>query len=197
MVTKLAPEGANHNHLVIRLPTSVLGGSRSLSLGFVFQPKLGALAAVAEVDYQAQTEPDGETHPGLPVEAGDENEAEHDGQNRRDRYTRGAEAAVRVRLGLAHPQNTGRHDDERGQGADVHQLEQHVDVDEAAGERGQQTEEPRALERGTVLLVHVAEELREQAVAAHGVADAGLAVQLHEHHRGHADQRAEVHDHRR
>ncbi len=39
-------------------------------------------------------------------------------------------------------------------------------------------EEPGALERGAVLLVHVAEELREQAVTAHGVADTGLAVQL-------------------
>ena len=44
--------------------------------------------------------------------------------------------------------------------------------------------------------MHVAEELREQAVTAHGVADTGLAVQLHEHHRGHADEGAQVHDHR-
>ena len=40
--------------------------------------------------------------------------------------------------------------------------------------------------------MHFAEELREQAVAAHGIADAGLAVQLHQHHRGHADQSAKI-----
>ena len=103
---------------------------------------------------------------------------------------------MRVRLGPAHPHHAGRHNDERGQRTDVHQLEQHVDVDEAARERGQQSEEPRPLERGAVLVMHVAEELREQAVTAHRVADARLAVQLHQHHRGHADQRAEVDDHR-
>ena len=101
-----------------------------------------------------------------------------------------------VRLGLTHPQNACGHDDERRQRTDVHQFEQYVDVDETAGDGRQDAEEPGALVGGTVLRVHFAEELREQAVTAHGVADAGLAVQLHQHHRGHADQSAKIDDER-
>lgn len=49
-------------------------------------------------------------------------------------HARGAEAAVCVRLGLTHPQNACGHDDECRQRTDVHQFEQHVDVDETAGD---------------------------------------------------------------
>lgn len=153
-------------------------------------------AAVREVDHEAEREPDHEAHPRLPRQSGDEHGAERDGEDRRDGHARGAETAVGVRLRVAHPQHAGRHDDEGRECADVHELEQHVDVDEAAGDGGEDAEEPCALPRRVVLLVHLAEELREQAVAAHGVADARLAVQLHEHDGGHADQRAEVHDER-
>ena len=87
-----------------RPQSSVLSRSDlGVSPGLLLKAELGALAAVAEVHDQAQTEPDGETHPGLPVETGDEHEAEYDGQNRGDRHARRAEAAGRIRLGLAHP----------------------------------------------------------------------------------------------
>ena len=103
-------------------------------------------------------------------------------------------SGIFISVSLAHPQNARRYDDERGQRADVHQFEQYVDVDETAGDSRQNAEEPSTLERGTILRVHFAEELREQAVTAHGVADTGLAVQLDQHHGGHAEQRAQVHD---
>ena len=44
--------------------------------------------------------------------------------------------------------------------------------------------------------MNIAEELREQSITAHGVADAGLAVQLNQHDGGHADQSAEIDDER-
>ena len=150
------------------------------------------LATVREIHDQTEREPDHEPHPSLPIEAGDQDAAEHNRQDRRDRNTRGAEAATGVRLGLAHPQHARRHDDERGQRADIHQFEQDVDIDESAGDCRENAEEPCALERRVELLVDLAEELREQAVAAHRIADARLAVQLDEHHRGHADQRAQI-----
>ena len=134
------------------------------------------LAAVHEIHDQTKGEPDCETHPGLPIQTANQNEAENDRADRRERHARSAEAAVCVRLGLTHPQNACGHDDERRQRTDVHQFEQYVDVDETAGDGRQDAEEPGALVGGTVLRVHFAEELREQAVAAHGVADAGLAV---------------------
>ena len=62
-----------------RPQSSVLSRSDlGVSPGLLLKAELGALAAVAEVHDQAQTEPDGETHPGLPVETGDEHEAEYD-----------------------------------------------------------------------------------------------------------------------
>ena len=94
----------------------------------------GMLAAVHEIHDQTKGEPDCETHPGLPIQTANQNEAENDRADRRERYARGAEAAVCVRLGLTHPQNARGHDDERGQRTDVHQFEQYVDVDETAGD---------------------------------------------------------------
>ena len=94
----------------------------------------GMLAAVHEIHDQTKGEPDCETHPSLPIQTANQNEAENDRADWREWHARSAEATVCVRLGLTHPQNARGHDDERRQRTDVHQFEQYVDVDETAGD---------------------------------------------------------------
>ena len=92
------------------------------------------LAAVHEIHDQTKGEPDCETHPSLPIQTANQNEAENDRADWREWHARSAEATVCVRLGLTHPQNARGHDDERRQRTDVHQFEQYVDVDETTGD---------------------------------------------------------------
>ena len=94
----------------------------------------GMLAAVHEIHDQTKGEPDCETHPSLPIQTANQNEAENDRADWCERHARSAEATVCVWLGLTHPQNARGHDDERRQRTDVHQFEQYVDVDETAGD---------------------------------------------------------------
>ena len=130
-----------------------------------------------------------------PVETGDEHEAEYDGQNRGDRHARRAEAAGAFGWVLRiHriPADTMMNADSVPMFTSSNSTLMLMKPPANAVSRPKN----QVPLNGVRYFVHVAEELREQAVTAHGVADTGLAVQLYEHHRGHADEGAQVHDHR-
>src|ERR1700734_2380318 len=101
-------------------------GAESARLG-----KLGTVAAVEEVDEKADDEPDDEAIPGDDRQSGHEQEAEDDAERGNDRSTGNHEAAFTVRLTEAKDDDSDGDEDEGEKGADVGEIGEGADVEEA------------------------------------------------------------------
>ena len=127
------------------------------------------LAPVGEVDDEADQQPDQEPQPVVRRQREHEHQAGEDAQDRDDRDPRAAEGPVGVGVLLAHDEH-GRADDHEGEErADVGQVEQRVERQEAREQDHEEADQDRRLPRGPELRVHVGEErLGDQTVARHG-----------------------------
>src|SRR5471030_2072911 len=151
-----------------------------------------AFARIAEVDGQADHQPDAEGDPGGFAQVGHQHHAEDHGQCRHHRHARAAEGAFQVGTLLAQDDHGHRHQAERGQRADVDQLGQHVERHHGGDQAEDDADQPGGEERRLEARVHRRQAFRQQAIARHGVDDAGLAEGHHQDHGGHAEDGAEV-----
>ena len=150
--------------------TQILGWVRLPGLG-----ELGAVAAVEEVNHQADDQPDEEAVPGDDGQTGHEQEAEDDAERRDYRAKGNAEAAAAMRLADAQDDDSGGDQDEGEEGADVGEVGQGADVEEAGGNGYNEAGNPGGKSGGAEDGMDIAEDLGQQAVAGHGEPDPRLA----------------------
>ena len=137
--------------------------------------ELGPVAAVEEVDDQADGEPDEEAHPGDDGQSGHEQEAEDHAERRNDGAEGNAEAAAAMRFAVAQHDDADGDEDEGEEGADVGEIGEGADVEEAGGDGHNESGHPGGEGRRAEDRVHIAEDFGQQAVAGHGEPDARLA----------------------
>lgn len=97
------------------------------------------------------------------------------------------------RTGTEHP-HTDAHRRERGQRTTGDQLTEQSQREESGDDDGNGTDDPRGRRRRLIDRVHTAEDLRQQAVTRHGVENARLTHEHHQHHRREARRGADVHE---
>ncbi len=153
--------------------------------------EFGAVAAIEEVDEEAYGEPDEEGHPCEDFESHHEHDAEDDAEHREDGAERGTEGAVAFGLAVAKDENCDGDEDECEEGADVGEIRDGSDVEEAGGDADDESCDPGGDGRGAIALVDVAEDRGQQAIARHGKPDAGLAELEDEDRRDHAEHGAD------
>ena len=99
-------------------------------------------------------------------------------------YERRAERPLRVGIGAAHDQHGGADNHEREQRADVGQVQQRIDGQEAGHRRHEDADQNRGFPRGPEPGVHVAEEIRRhecRRVPSRGTHAARASI-MHEQH---------------
>ena len=104
-------------------------------------PSARVPAPVQHVEDQEHRHPTREDQPRVPVQAGQDVGTGQDGQDRRDREAGHLEGARQVRLPVPQDDHAERDDDERGEGADRHDVHQVVQRDERR--RGSRPRSPR------------------------------------------------------
>ena len=152
----------------------------------------GVPPRVAEVDHQAQDQPDEQPQPVLRAEEEHHAAVDQDAHGRDQGHHRGAERPRCVGIGHPHDPDRRRDDHEREQGADAHQVGEELQRRQR-GRRGDDHAhqdrrfpgrlEPR-VDRGE-------EPLRQQAVAGHRQQDPRLAQVADQERAGHPRQDAE------
>src|ERR1039457_1458086 len=152
--------------------------------------ELGAVAAVEEVNDQADGQPGEKTEPCDYFKPHHEYYAKDDAQHREDRAQRSAEAAVAIRLALAQDEHTDGDQEEGEEGTDVGEIGDGADVQKAGGNAYHKPRYPGGHGRGAELGVDAAEDGRQQAVAGHGEPDARLAKLEDENGGDHAQNSA-------
>ena len=91
------------------------------------------LAAVEEVDAQADDQPAEKAQPGDDRQAGHEQHAKEDAQNGYGNAARGAEATTPVRFAIAQDQHADRYQHKGKEGTDIRQVGQGADVQQSTG----------------------------------------------------------------
>src|ERR1700690_3284581 len=149
------------------------------------------VAAVGEIDHQADGEPDNEAGPIDPAEFVHHVAVEEDAEDRNQRHPRSAEGAVLAWIRAAKDEYGDADDDESEKRADIHHAADVVDGNCTADEGGEDADENRVLVRRAEFRMNRGEEFPwEQAVVGHGVEHARLADKHDEHDAGKSGESA-------
>src|ERR1700733_7816276 len=150
--------------------SSALGRRRMKSWMFISirstrRRELGAVAAIEEVDQQADEEPDEERGPCQDFEAHHEYDAEDDAEHGEDRTERGAKGAMAVGLAVAQDEHGDGDEYEGKQGADVGEIRDSSNVEEAGRHAHHEPRDPGGNGRRAIARVNLPEDLGEKAIA--------------------------------
>src|SRR5579863_9867148 len=137
--------------------------------------KLRPVAAVENVDDEADDEPDDKAEPGEDVQAGHEQEAEDHAERWNDRSERNSEPPLPLRIAIAQHDDADGNQDEGKQRADVGEVSERADVEQARRDGNDEAGHPCGEGGRPEAWMDARKDLRQQAVAGHGEPDAGLA----------------------
>lgn len=152
------------------------------------------MAAVEEVDEEAEDQPDEEAVPGDDGQSGHEQEAEDDAERGNDGAAGNNKAAMADRLAEAKNDDADGDEDEGEKGADVGEVGEGADVEQARGNGDHEAGDPGG-ERGRAEEgMDAGEDAGQEAVAGHGEPDPGLADLVDEDGGDHSHERAEQDD---
>src|SRR5215467_12970230 len=128
------------------------------------QVKRAALPAISEVNHKSQGEPYKETDPVHDRQACHQQETGENRENWRQRAAGGAEGAVAIGLAVAKNEHAGSNESECEQRADVGEIGEGADVEQAGGNPDHETRDPSGKVRSQIAAVHTAEDFRKEAV---------------------------------
>src|ERR1035441_10932789 len=130
--------------------------------------KLGAVTAIEEVDEQADDQPDEEAIPGDDGQAGHEQEAKDDAERGNDGPAGNDETTAAVGIAEAEDDDSDGDEDKGEKRADVGEVGEGADVEEAGGNGDDKTGNPGGEGRGAKEGMDVGEDFWQQAIAGHG-----------------------------
>src|SRR6266480_3633273 len=157
-----------------------------------FTLQAAVLATVPEVDAESDQQPHDQANPGVRREGRHQSQTADDSRNRDERDPGRPERAVGIGTLLTENPHAGADQHEREQGADVDQLTEQLQRQEAGRERHGHAGEDRREVRRPVFGMDGAGPCTEQAVARHRVEHARLAEQHHEDDRAEPEHGTDV-----
>src|SRR5712692_2871044 len=152
------------------------------------------MAAVENVNAQAEREPYQEPEPRDYSQPGHQSPAQNNRDEREPGDKRNAEGTLAVRLPAPQQDHTQRDQNKSKQRSDIGKVGSITDVYHSSGYPDRETGNPRGPVWRLELGMNRGEQLGQQAVARHGVPDACLAILEDQQRRDHAHEGAD-HDH--
>lgn len=131
--------------------------------------------AVTEVEDEADQQPDDQSHPVGPAEAVNHRTAGDDAEDRDERCGRDPEPPFKLGISHAHDPDTGTNKNEGEQCADAGHFAGNIGGHERGERAGEKEKEYVRFPWRAITRMHFREDLRDEAVSAHGEEDAGLA----------------------